>query len=78
MESRVPGRRDPVLDDPIELLGGHAGVSGREELEAIAGRAGEDRLEVAVEHVAERRLFLPLGMLAARALTRSRAKATWL
>ena len=38
LELRVPRRGEPVLDDRLELLGGHAGVRGGDDLEQRLAR----------------------------------------
>ena len=54
---------DPVLDDLLELLGGHAGVRGHDDFGQRVFAAGERGLHVALEQRGERLLVLPLGML---------------
>ena len=54
---------DPVLDDLLELLRGHAGVRGHDEFHERVVAAGERGFHIALEQRGERFLGLPLGML---------------
>ena len=56
-------RRDPVGDDPVELLGGRAGVRGHGHLEERVLAARERRLHVALQHRREGLLVRPLRVL---------------
>ena len=54
---------DPILDDLLELHGGHARVCGHDDFEEWAVTAGKRRLQVALEQRGERLLGLPLRVL---------------
>ena len=68
---------EPVFDDLLELLGGHASVRGHDDFQHRSLAATEHALDVALEKRGERLLFLPLGMLGRDAFTRSSAKNSW-
>ena len=59
----MPCGGDPVLDDLLELLGGHAGVGGHDDFEQRLLAAGERAFHVALEQRGEGFLVLPLRML---------------
>ena len=55
--------RDPVLDDLLELLGGHARVRGHDDFDDRLFPAGERAFHVALEQRGEGFLVFPLRML---------------
>jgi hypothetical protein len=59
----MPGGRDPVADDPLELLGGVASMRRAHQIEEAALAAGHHGFRVAFEHTLERLLLCPVGML---------------
>ncbi len=59
-------RGDPVGHNLLELLGGHARMSGHRHFQQRFFTAGERGLHVALEHRGEGFLVLPLRMLPAR------------
>jgi hypothetical protein len=63
LKFRMAGGGDPVGDNRRELVGRHAGMGRRHDLEQplLAGR--RERLPVALEHRLERLGLLPFGML---------------
>ena len=63
LRHRILRRRNPVLDDLLELVGRHAGVSRHHDLEQGLVASREGALDVALEHGRERLLRLPLRML---------------
>ena len=54
---------DPILDDLLELLGGHARVRGHDDFEQRVLAAGQRAFHIALEQRGERLLVLPLRML---------------
>ena len=55
--------RDPVLDDLLEFLRGHARVRGHDEFQERMFAAGERGFQIALEQRGERFLVLPFGVL---------------
>src|SRR5690606_10107854 len=62
-EAGMLGRGDPVVDDPAELLDGHARVRRRDEVDDPTLAEGRERGTVAVDHGGVRRGTAPLGVL---------------
>jgi hypothetical protein len=54
---------DPVLGDPLELLGGVSGVGGHHQFQERMFAAGKERFEVALDRGLERLFLFPLRML---------------
>ena len=67
-------RREPVLDDLLELLGRHARVRGHDDLDDRGLAARERSFHVALEQRGERLLVLPLRDAAARAPSPGRGR----
>ena len=64
----MPGGRDPVAHDPLELLGGVAGMRGGHEIEEAAFPAAHHGFGVAFGHALERLLLCPVRMLRGQCL----------
>ena len=56
------GGGQPVGDDLLEFLGGHAGVRGHDDFEHRAFATGEGGFHIALEQRGERLFVLPFGM----------------
>ncbi len=54
---------DSVGDDSLEFLGRHAGMCGRDDLQARLLASGHDRRQVALKDAFEWRCGFPLGMV---------------
>ena len=61
LESRVLGRREPVVDDLVELFGRHAGVRGGDQFDEPLLARRERRFHVALEDGLERLLVFHSG-----------------
>ena len=63
LEPRMSRGREPIGDDLLELVGGHAGVGRHDDFQqALLAGCGK-RLHVALEHRLERLLVFPFRML---------------
>ena len=59
----MPRRREPVLHNLLELLGGHARVGGHDDFDHRLLPARECAFHVALEQRGERLFVLPFRML---------------